>query len=563
MRRIIGIILLATLLAVLPNNKACSQLKKWEVHEMEFTARESMDNPYAEVPAYENSHMLYVDFKGVAGEAGGRNIRMTGFWDGGKNWKVRFASPWQGIWEYESHSKDRNMDGITGKLIVDAWTVGKLRENPVRRGFVRVRKEGPGADHYFEYSDGTPFLWVGDTWWNWAQKAIPLYRFRKLVDDRAGKGFTLGQLFVPGNGWSEGSRIHNEDFTRIDLDHLHKIDSMVEYTNSKGIVLWIHGWWCRENMQETVSKEKMRRWSKYLVHRYAAYNVIWCLAGEYNMHNYGGLGLDFWKGLGEMIDAEDPYERIIGAHPTPPGWDGGSDAPQWSTGEVLHSEPWLDYNQSQVGHARYRNELIPDIVSREYKRRPSKPIVVTEPWFEFILGNATASDIRFGAWSAMCSGAAGHSYAGGHVWRAHTPENPSGESSWPLDLNFETNTLDYPGARGMEYLARFFRYIDYVKMKPHPELVLDYHPPFCLADPGEDYVIYVRWGGKLVIDLRDAGHNDKFDYYFYNPRSGSIKHMGQLTGGGTRLVNTPNSFPEKPEDWVVYITNTGKRILDF
>ena len=76
-------------------------------------------------------------------------------------------------------------------------------------------------------------------------------------------------------------------------------------------------------MRGSIGEEHIRRWCRYMVHRLGACNVIWVLAGEYNMHNYGGLDLDFWKDLGQLIDAEDPYDRIIGAHPTPPGWKGG------------------------------------------------------------------------------------------------------------------------------------------------------------------------------------------------------------------------------------------------
>ena len=158
-------------------------------------------------------------------------------------------------------------------------------------------------------------------------------------------------------------------------------------------------------MRETVGEENMRRWCRYLVHRLGAYNVIWVLAGEYNMWDYGDFGLDFWRDLGRVIDAEDPYERIIGAHPTPPGHRGGADAPQWSTAEILHDQPWVDYNQSQVGHGRWRNEWIPRVVEDAYARKPPKPIVVTEPWYEFVEGNPTAADVRFGAWSAVLSGA--------------------------------------------------------------------------------------------------------------------------------------------------------------
>ena len=62
------------------------------------------------------------------------------------------------------------------------------------------------------------------------------------------------------------------------------------------------------------------RWWRYMVHRLGA-GVIWVLGSEYNMNNYGNLGVQFWKDLGAMIDAEDPYDRIIGAS-DPAGMEG-------------------------------------------------------------------------------------------------------------------------------------------------------------------------------------------------------------------------------------------------
>ena len=50
--------------------------------------------------------------------------------------------------------------------------------------------------------------------------------------------------------------------------------------------------------------------------------------------------------------------------------------------------------------------MIPLIVSGDYNRKPVKPIVVTEPWYEFVEGNPTGMDIRFAAWSSILSGAA-------------------------------------------------------------------------------------------------------------------------------------------------------------
>jgi hypothetical protein len=393
------------------------------------------------------------------------------------------------------------------------------------------------------YADGTPFLWIGDTWWNWSKKGIHLSTFRKLVDDRAAKGFTVGQMFFPGDG------------VRPDLDQVRQMENFVSYANSKGITVWLHGWWTRKGMNETVSPERVRRWWQYLIRRFGAYNVIWVLAGEYNMHNYGGYPLQFWKDLGGMIRAEDPYGRIIGTHPTPPLWQGGAEAPQWSTGEVLHGEEWLDYNQSQVGHGRPRQEMIPQVVAADYARTPAKPVVVTEPWYEFINGIPSAGDIRFGAWSAVLSGAAGHSYGGGHVWWAHVPEAPAKVTPWPIEESFDADTLNYPGAVSMGFMARFLKGIEWWTLEPRPDLVHDYPARYCGAVPGREYVVYVRWAGGLRLDLRPSSDSDEFRLTWTDLSDGTSRPSTTLKGGAVREIAAPEGYPAKSRfsDWLLHV----------
>src|SRR5690606_10172441 len=176
-----------------------------------------------------------------------------------------------------------------------------------RRGPLRIHQGADRAGRYFEYNDGTPFLWIGDTWWNWTKRSIHFDTYAKMVDDRAAKGFNIGQLFVPGNGWGTKSSALDNEYEVMDPAHVQHIEKMIRYANDKGITVWIHGWWSRENLDETVGEEKIRRWWRYLIHRFSAYNVIWVLAGEYNMYNNAGFPLSFWTDLGRMIDAEDPY----------------------------------------------------------------------------------------------------------------------------------------------------------------------------------------------------------------------------------------------------------------
>jgi hypothetical protein len=526
----------------------------WEVVEITLEARDRYANAYVEGLPDGGAPLCQATFTGTSGAATGMRHTVATFWDGNQTWKVRFAPPVAGEWTWSTSSKDPGLNMATGKIQVTEWSEAEKADNPARHGFIRVSATGNRAGHYFEYGDGTPFLWVGDTWWNWTKRGILFSSFQKLADDRAAKGFTVGQLFFAGN-----DGLLNRSFDSPNLDQIRNVEAMIAYANGKGITVWIHPWWSRPRLNERVSEEQIRRWWRYVIARLGAYNVIWVLAGEYNMNNYGGYALSFWNELGAMIKREDPYRHILGAHPTPPGWSGGADAPQWSTGEVLHKESWLDYNQSQVGHGRWRNEMIPLVIASDNARRPAKPTVVTEPWYEFIEGNPSGMDIRFGAWTAFLSGAAGHSYGGGHVWWAHVPESPTNQGSWPLDKSFETNTLEYPGARSMSYFAGFLKSFDWWNLEPHPELISEYAAPFCAAIPGQRYIIYLRYGGALKLDLRASRESDVFEYTWTDLERSKETVGGKVQGGAIRAFHAPEDYPSSLQfrDWLLHIRRSA------
>ncbi|MEX0330666.1 MAG: DUF4038 domain-containing protein [Puniceicoccaceae bacterium] len=525
---------------------AAQSVFAWEPFEIELTAEVQLEQPYVEGLVEGSPGYVVATFTGTSGAAKGREIVLSGFWDGGQTWRIRFAPPATGEWSYRTESTDPGLDGASGKLSALPRSENELDANPTLRGFVRVADQGERAGRYFVYADGTPMLWIGDTWWGWTKPDIRWESRKKLVDDRAEKGFNIGQLFVGGHGWSGKDGILNDTYSEPDFERLKEVDRFIQYANSKGITVWVHGWWSRAewssegNLRDTVGEEKMRRWSRYLVHRLGAYNVIWVIAGEYNKHNYSGFDINVWKRMGEMIDAEDPYERLLSGHPTPPTYPGGQFAPQWSTSDLLHNETWLRYNQSQTGHRRYCEELIPWVVTRDYSRQPAKPIVITEPCYEFILGNPPASTVRFAAWAAVLSGAAGHSYGGGHIWWGHVPESPVGASdTWPMELSFETDTLDYPGAQSVGFMGRFLRQLPWWTLDPHPELVVEYPSQLCSANLGEEYLALVRYGGRIKLDLRHTLPSSRFRFRWIDPADETIGEWQEVIGGGIRAFDSP------------------------
>jgi hypothetical protein len=540
---------------VAQNAKAVGQ---WEPFEVGMTAAKEFANAYVETLPDGSQPYVQVTFRGVSGEAKGLSYAVAGFWDGSKIWKARFAPPAPGGWSYSASSSDPGLAGVKGSFQCTAWTDTEKAANPTRHGFVRVAKRGPRAGRYFEYADGTPFLWIADAWHTWPRKGIPFERFKQVVDDRAAKGFTVGLMLFGANN---GVYMLGKTYDVPDLDNIHAAEREIAYANSKGITLWIHAWWSAKDLDKVAGPEKVRRWWRYVVHRLAAYNLIWNVAGEYNMYNYGGLGLQFWKDTGALIRRADPYQHAIGVHNTPPGWPGGEmgESQQWSTGEVLHNEPWLDFNSSQAGHNKGRNEMVPQIVAADYARMPPKPMVITETWFEFIVGSAPAEDVRFAAWSAFLSGAAGHTYGGGHQWWAFIPDpkriGPPRLGSWPIDPE-DVDTLNYPGAISMGYMAKFLKRIDWWALEPHPELVSDYPSKYCSAVPGQEYLLYLRWGGELKLDLRPSSESDTFRYTWMDLVDESEHDGGTVAGGKVRAVQTPERYPQyrRIKDWVLYVT---------
>jgi hypothetical protein len=94
-------------------------------------------------------------------------------------------------------------------------------------------------------------------------------------------------------------------------------------------------------------------------------------------------------------------------------------------------------------------------------------------------------------------------------WKVRfAPEAPVRPGTWPLDTSFDTNTMDYPGAVSMGFLARFLKGIEWWRLEPHPELVSEYPARFCSAVPGSRYLVYARYGGTLKLDLRPSRQTD-------------------------------------------------------
>ena len=130
--------------------------QQWKVFESSFETTRRYANPYTNIEV----NVVFRQAK--------RQWTVPAFWAGEGTWKVRFAPPIQGEYRFRVQCSDPtnpDLNGIERSLTVAAYS----GTNPlIQHGFLKVSANG----RHFEHADGTPFLWLGDTWWKALAKRL-------------------------------------------------------------------------------------------------------------------------------------------------------------------------------------------------------------------------------------------------------------------------------------------------------------------------------------------------------------------------------------------------------
>ena len=120
---------------------------KWRPFERQFKSSVLYSNALQDVT-------LSVVFTSPIGETN----QVYGFWDGSRNWKVRFSPYLPGRWTFRttcSDSANKGLHEVSGQFLCVAPTTKTVFD---QHGPVRVARDR----HHFEHADGRPFLWFAD-----------------------------------------------------------------------------------------------------------------------------------------------------------------------------------------------------------------------------------------------------------------------------------------------------------------------------------------------------------------------------------------------------------------
>ena len=506
-----------------------------------------------------NDVMLDVVFT----DPSGGEKRVPAFWAGGNDWKVRYASPALGRHTYRtvcSDPDDAGLHGRDGQVEVAAYE----GHNPLfRHGPLRVSENR----RHLEHQDGRPFFWLGDTWWHgtagrfhWPEDV------QALTADRVAKGFTVIQIvggllpeLTQDRFWSEwaaneGGWAWEKDFTRINPAFFDQADLRIDHLVQSGLLPCIVGAWGYYLIHAGV--EKMTQHWRYLVARYGAYPVVWCLAGETTMPPYDDHRDELreqlhagWSQIDDYVRRIDPYGHPVTLH---------LNSFQW-----IQPRSLVDVDMLQCGHMYWTLEKAVRAVHERVALVPKLPVLIGEVCYEGEYGANWQDVQRFLFWNSMLGGAAGHTYGATGIWQFRTVAHPFvGLNSYGDQMWQEAMVL--PGSRQLGIGKALLERFPWWQFEPRKEPGWDEAgriSPCAAGIAGKVWVIYLSseafdpvFGGlkgrRIAIEPGAA-----YRACFFNPRTGGETDLGVVKAAEDGLWPIPAKRTK--EDMVLVLEAVG------
>jgi hypothetical protein len=468
---------------------------------------------------YPNPFMA-VELDAIVTEPDGARFRVPAFWAGGNRWRFRYSSPKVGRFTWRTECSDRTnpkLHAVEGTIEVVAYA----GRNPLyRHGFIRVAKD----QRHFEHADGTPFFWLGDTWWKGLCKRLTWEGFQELTADRAAKGFTVVQIVCgvyPDEGlfeprWeNEGGKPYlTRDFSVVNPIYFEYADRRIKHLVEAGIVPAIVGGWGRgdcDGMQMAGIAGIKRHW-RNLIARYGAYPTIWILGGE-------SRGPE-WTDVARYVHRIDPRQHPSTIHP----FD--------SARKSVTDETVISFDMLQTGHGDWdaARGAIPK-VKAAYGRTPPMPVVIGEYCYEGHMQTAFQDVQRYVFWGNMLSGSAGHTYGAAGIWHVGVEGDPGITPIY--DWTTWKEGMNAPGSTQVGLGKKLLEQYPWACFEPHPEWAEA--GAFAAGIPGEVRFIYqprrgvYDWNGVAVKGLeRDVPYHG----FYFNPVNARRHDLGTFISSG-------------------------------
>jgi hypothetical protein len=512
------------------NNGVAQEIPKWSIFEVEILNNSSYSNKFRDI-----------DLNAIFTSPTGRNIQFWGFFDGdgtgggehldvrnfppdnagelsGNVWKLRFMPDEIGTWTYQWSFSDDSYSGNGSFVCVAAGS---------RQGVLKVNQTN---SFWFQDGEGNPFFprpvyilpgeqlcYSGALYGANVYAPLIAKGFNMIVNNLFPVWNWTTHQVHPDNGpadinimfWYQTDNYQDEDqdedpevwmydTERMNLFTWRRIDEHLIFLANQGIYVW--GWQgfavkrTFRIMPQRFPEDQGRWYIRYCMARLAPfYNIIW-------NHTW-----ELAEGAGNFrawVHEYDPWDRLYFQ------LDSDSTIYDISTKDALPEE-------------------VPDYYGT------GRPIWITEDhgplWgYDRTLNDSDNVEAMDKAWSLVCQGATA-------FWTEWSDNGRAWSSVATADI--------------VDYMSILYSFIgdetNFSLLEPHRELVDN--SAYCLANPGQEYVIYKSNGGTFNVTLQSGDYQGTW----INPRTNERTDAGIFSGAGSVALTTPTA-----EHYALYLSRT-------
>ena len=493
------VVLIALAAAALPAVEVCNSVPLYQpceiALEMSEAEAQAHPNPYVSVE-------LRAEFRSPDG---GRTKVASGFWDGGRLFRIRFSPDYVGRWDLRILS---NLESVDREVF----------------SFQATEAAGPGFlevfnTRYFKYTSGNEaHYWMGDT--AMAIAETPQATLESIADARAEQKFNHIRGLVLGTGGAPAKAFPGPDSPN--LAHFQQLDKKIAALSRRGIffdaIFADRGGQLTELFPQRKHRE---RYVRYVVARLGAYRVTW--QGLEAFETYVD-GRKLLKEINGYVAEWDPMK-----HPRSTG--------ALATSSPLAEDEWMNFI--------VQSTPAPGLMAIDYDSN-LMPVVNVGLGSEDSGaggGGLPAAQLRRHGWRAAVRG---H-----NVTFANT--GTDGRSRAP-DARFARS----PGAEQFRLLAEFFLQTRYFDLQPYygveggTALSLHYAPYQAEQFKGVEYIVYQEEPQSVELILPKDG----YDVSWYSPVDGAWLDQKKKYKGD-RFRSPP---PDDAQDWVLYVRKEEKKL---
>jgi hypothetical protein len=588
-----------------PAETADLRAPKWQKVSLDFrgpsTGETAEDNPFLNyrlnVNFYHGDSICTVPgFYAADGNAGESSA------DTGSVWRVHFRPDKEGLWRWEADFRrgDRiavNSDPDAGASVPLASSQGTIFVGPPTEGergrlvrthprYLRWAESGEyflkgGADspeNFLAYKDFDGTYRHSNEFRDGESKTEGLHHYTAhekdwregnlTWQDGKGKGMVGGLNYLASKGINsvymltmningDGKDVwpytsHEERF-RFDCSKLDQWEAVFDYMDDE-LGMMIH-----LVMQETENETLLDGgdtgpersiYFRELVARFGHHRAVTWNLGEENGPNTwsdNGAQTNEQQAAGAAWFAQnDPYQGYVVVH-THPNEEEFSEIYT-----PLLGNDDFDGLSLQIGNPAQVHEIT--LKWQELTAEAGAPWIMTldeiGPWYRGLDHddrgpyNNQDSVRALSLWGNLMAGGAGAEWYFG----AFSPHNDLGMEDWRSRDRAWTWTAN---------AINFFReHVPFADMEPADELTRE--GDFCLAKPGDYYLVYLPFGGESKIDLSAAEAKDTFTVQWFDPLHGGTlrtAEVDQLRGGEVGKLGLPPTAANTPDgkDWAVII----------